>query len=378
MVAQFNIFEAIGVVRQEIRHSNFLAFLLNPSGTHRLGDTFLKRFLKRILLNVEKPQVSPVEIDVANLLDAEVRREWKNIDVLVYSPSSRVVCVIENKVGSQEHSDQLRRYREIILKEFKGYRHIFIYLTPEGQTPVSEDDSKVWLVHSYDKIAELIDDTCRRYQSTIGSEIYTLMSHYSSLIRRHIAKDSEIAELCRKIYKQHKQALDLIYEHRPNLASEVADFAKKLIQDAESHGLRLDSYSNSKNLVRFCVAEWDDFPFQRTCNNWAGSKRILRFEFKVEPSEVILVLTIGPGNLSIRQDIYNALAAYNIAGFTAVKPENEKGWIYIIKQPIMEVIDPEVSIDGVVGEIQDFWEHFLTIDLPVIKKAITEKISPLS
>ena len=30
---KFNIFEAIGVVRQELRHSNFLAFLLEARGT---------------------------------------------------------------------------------------------------------------------------------------------------------------------------------------------------------------------------------------------------------------------------------------------------------------------------------------------------------
>ena len=50
LLDQFNIFEAVGMVRQEIRHSNFLAFLLNPSASHRLGDIFLKTFLKRLLL----------------------------------------------------------------------------------------------------------------------------------------------------------------------------------------------------------------------------------------------------------------------------------------------------------------------------------------
>jgi hypothetical protein len=55
-LAEFNIFEAIGVVRQEIRHSNFLAFLLDPSQNHRLDDIFLKRFLKRVLLETGASQ----------------------------------------------------------------------------------------------------------------------------------------------------------------------------------------------------------------------------------------------------------------------------------------------------------------------------------
>ncbi|MEX0268749.1 PD-(D/E)XK nuclease family protein [Leptolyngbyaceae cyanobacterium UHCC 1019] len=41
LVNQFNIFEAIGVTRQELRHSDFLAFLLNPTQSHQLGDRYL-------------------------------------------------------------------------------------------------------------------------------------------------------------------------------------------------------------------------------------------------------------------------------------------------------------------------------------------------
>ena len=49
LLDQFNIFEAIGAVRQEVRHSDFLAFLLNPQQNHGLGDTFLKRLLQKVL-----------------------------------------------------------------------------------------------------------------------------------------------------------------------------------------------------------------------------------------------------------------------------------------------------------------------------------------
>ena len=44
-VSRFNIFEALGVVRQELRHSSFLSFILNPSERHGLGDSFLRRVL---------------------------------------------------------------------------------------------------------------------------------------------------------------------------------------------------------------------------------------------------------------------------------------------------------------------------------------------
>lgn len=34
LLSQFNLFEAIGAVRMEVRHSDFLAFLLDPSQKH--------------------------------------------------------------------------------------------------------------------------------------------------------------------------------------------------------------------------------------------------------------------------------------------------------------------------------------------------------
>jgi hypothetical protein len=47
LLDRLNIFEAIGVVRQELRHSDFLAFLLDPRAHHGLADAFIERLLQR-------------------------------------------------------------------------------------------------------------------------------------------------------------------------------------------------------------------------------------------------------------------------------------------------------------------------------------------
>ena len=46
LLDRFNIFEAVGLVWQEVRHSTFLAFLLDPRASHGLGDAFTKRLLR--------------------------------------------------------------------------------------------------------------------------------------------------------------------------------------------------------------------------------------------------------------------------------------------------------------------------------------------
>jgi hypothetical protein len=43
-----NIFQILKISKNEIRHSNFLSWLLDPEGSHKLGDIFLKRFLREV------------------------------------------------------------------------------------------------------------------------------------------------------------------------------------------------------------------------------------------------------------------------------------------------------------------------------------------
>lgn len=77
---QFNIFDVLGIQRQESAHSNFLAWLLSPSGSHGLSDYFLKRFLWKTasLAQVRRNgEVTPLYIDSLNLGDVDVRREWR-------------------------------------------------------------------------------------------------------------------------------------------------------------------------------------------------------------------------------------------------------------------------------------------------------------
>ena len=48
-LSAFNIFSVLSITKNEIRHSNFLAWLFDPNESHALGDTFLVTFLKDIL-----------------------------------------------------------------------------------------------------------------------------------------------------------------------------------------------------------------------------------------------------------------------------------------------------------------------------------------
>lgn len=367
-ISRFNIFEAVGMVRQEIKHSNFLQFLLDPAEKHQLGDLFLKKLLTKVLRDAEEALKDHLDIADVNLADAEVRREWRYIDLLIHSPSKHFVCVIENKVDSTEGFNQLQTYKSVIDREFPHCKKLFIYLTKEGDSASQSD----WLTLSYGTIADLIEKICEERQASLSPDIEISMRHYVDLIRRHLMSESDIAELCRKIYKEHRQAIDLIYEHRPDMRSDIEIYLIQLIQEAaEFANLDLDSVQGK--WIRFAPKEWDILVFQSACSSgWSKKQRLLLLEFWNDPQNLELRLVIGPGDEKFKQPIYQKLCELGISGLKRCKnKENSYTQAYGV-----QVLDPKDYAEDNLEELQDkiraFWLTYINSDLKVIRNAIFE------
>lgn len=107
-MGRFNLFEAVGAVRGELRRSNFLAFLLSPSRNHGLGSEPLLRFLRMILAGMpaDKRPIRALELIVGDLDGAVVYREWNSIDLLIEIEHQQVWDVDTVRSAMNE-----RRYR---------------------------------------------------------------------------------------------------------------------------------------------------------------------------------------------------------------------------------------------------------------------------
>src|SRR4051812_40948995 len=72
-IGRFNIFDALGITRSEIRHSNFLAFILDPAESHGQGQLFLKAVLMDLLKHAPSDfALSPIDLDGTDLRGVEV------------------------------------------------------------------------------------------------------------------------------------------------------------------------------------------------------------------------------------------------------------------------------------------------------------------
>jgi hypothetical protein len=67
---------------------------------------------------------------------AEMRLEWENIDILWITDSEsygKECWVLENKIKSSQHSNQLQKYQGIVKKQFDGVGQHYTYLTVIGE-----------------------------------------------------------------------------------------------------------------------------------------------------------------------------------------------------------------------------------------------------
>jgi hypothetical protein len=362
LLDQFNIFEVLGAVRQEVRHSEFLAFLLNPQGSHGLGDDFVRRFLQSALAGVDTSGLAVTALDLAlwALDDLEVRREWQNIDLLLLSENNRLAVIIENKVGSKEHSNQLQRYFQITQQHFLDWHILGLFLTPEGEEPSDER----YLSFSYGQVCDLLETLAATREASLGPDVHTLIEHYTRMLRRHIVSGSEIEELCRKIYRKHKQALDLIYEYIPDLQANLQEYLMELITEVPE--LMLDQ--SSKSSIRFYPTDWA-VPALQQGEGWTRSGQILLFEFSNRENRLLLNLYIGPGPLEIRQKLH-ALAVEKQQFFTSTKTLNRQ-WNKIFGHSFLQSRDYEdASLDDLAEKIKSTWDQFIIGDLEKIKSIL--------
>lgn len=264
---RFNPIRVMKMESMEVRHSNILAWLMDPTETHGFGDRFLRSFLFEAFRGANVAlRPTALEIAQADLHDVEIRREWQGIDIFIRAPRQGWAFVIESKYHSAQHSNQLVRYRERVVAAFEtrdtplAVRGIFLTLSDE----VPEDSA--YLSIGYLRLTELLLTTLERQGQAIGPEVRDFLAHYLEIINAATGMSQELHEmqkLARDLYRTHRRALDFILEHGSTTDFSIAlseifgeDWEKEDVISDKTHSYRNAWYNGS--WLSFMPDEWYD------------------------------------------------------------------------------------------------------------------------
>jgi hypothetical protein len=268
-IQTFNIFQALKLDQHEIRHSNVLAWLLDPKQTHGLGSVFLRRFLSSILLkrSGDSGPLSAARIELLDFTDIEVRREWRNLDLLIIDRRNEFVVMIENKVYSGEGIGQLKRYRELIAQEFPGFKRICVFLTLLGEEPDQVDDKEEYISWSYADVLATAGQVVDQRKSQMTVPVANFIEHYLDVLRRLTMQDAELVNLCKEIYRRHHEAIDLIVDY--GRQSPFQSVVEEVLKDHKCEILL-----SGPSWVWFLPTEWRSLiPENCVASGWARLSR---------------------------------------------------------------------------------------------------------
>lgn len=275
-ISRVNIFDVLKVSRTEIRHSNMLSWLLDANENHGLRDSFIKNILQITVKNnreyFESKKINVLELLTLDFSNFVIMSEWNNIDILLVSKEDKLVICIENKIGSAEHGNQLERYREKIettYQKSEGYDAIYIFLTPDKDEASDTDN---WISFSYVDILDILNNVIAINE--LDLRVKLIIENYIETLRRVVVKDKELEEICAGIYRKHKQALDLIFDNKPDSGNVVSDIIKEYLQTRanENRDIVFEPAYSTKTLQRFSLESFDKIlpPVSNALGGWGN------------------------------------------------------------------------------------------------------------
>lgn len=240
-----NIFKILKMEDFEIRHSNFLAWLFDTKSNRIISTKFTKSFLSLIKTHCKTKkewQCKCEELDnVIKVLKSEeyiVKREDKYKDIMIEFKTSKMVVVIENKLYSKEHSNQLQRYYDEITsdKRFNTYNKFFVFLTLNGDEPIDIVDKQIWINISYVDILSTLKELAVRKFNNINNEIAILLKNYIQILEEKTEKTMDRIGEYFKLYENNKDAVNEMITYMPNI-KERASIEKDYINRNENFTL---------------------------------------------------------------------------------------------------------------------------------------------
>jgi len=182
-------------------------------------------------------------------------------------------------------------------------------------------------------------------------------------------EDSEVQELCRRIYSNHRLALDLIFEHRPDRQQHLSHVVESVVTE---YGAILDQCS--KAAVRWVTSSLDRIP--SIGDGWTRTGRLVLFEVQSSSEEMVLKLILGPGPQEMRERIHACVqdeTAFN-------RRKNKlypKWWTFHTIKLLTKKQSESMELDDAKAHVRERLLKFLADEVPALEHALLPVIKEL-
>jgi hypothetical protein len=341
---RFNLFEALNIAKQEIRHSRFLAYLLDPQETHGLGDRFLRGLLMSAADSHPQSPVTRLALSIRDLSDATVHCERDHFDITVQLPSLGLLFVIENKIDASESSNQLMNYRKNAETRHPEYKFMGSFLTPDGY----DGDDPNWGTMSYGTVVTELRSALA--ETTLPSEALVALNHYIDLIERKIVTSQALVDACRELYRAHKIAFDLVMEHGQESLLALA------FEQFVSSRSDLEAAAKRSETIFFLDKRWKSISKAAIADRkrWPHEFPVL-FWFQQSEKKLQLRLEIGP--------MLSDYAAVRIKLVQLFKKEYQNGRtsaspIFTRVLTVSEKLPDDPTMEDVLAAMETLWDKW--------------------
>jgi len=220
----FNVFSILKMERKEnATHSAFINELLDPNGSHLLGNVFLESFLKTInypfILEFDIGSASTKVEHHISQRDDELKTGGR-IDILISDKNNRTIS-IENKIDAIDQDYQIERYAN-----FNKEKNTVYYLTKFGLPPSDiskgdkiekrdyfclsyEEDILSWLLDCQ-KLAidfPILRETIKQYVVLIKKLTFTMDEEQEKELNIEILKYIDEAEMISNRFRGLKEQI---------------------------------------------------------------------------------------------------------------------------------------------------------------------------
>jgi len=173
----------------------------------------------------------------------------------------------------------------------------------------------------------------------------------------------------RKIYGNHKQALDIIFEHKPNLQREIRDYIIRLL---DKHP-ELKQVGSTPQIVRFIHKEWS-FNEEWRRKSGAFSDAGLTSEVEILKNLKNLKLELVIGNLPNKgnKEQLRKMVATRLGFEHSTQRDYPRAWIAVA----LDISDID-GTDTIFLKIDEWWDYFLNTDQRRICAVVNEALDEI-